>query len=292
MSGTVFRRWAVGAALLCGPLAHAAAPTSEAPASKRVSSEDSLVGVVVARYTLDLTSQQDGRLQGLEARLGERVTSGQVVARLELEPLQLEAAARQAQQQAAQAEVSRTELLLLQAQQRLKREQRIRQFTAAEVMETAETEVALAKVNVELAQARRAEAQALLDAARRNVEQARIRAPFAGRVTELYLVPGVIVGRATPILRLVSEELKLRFAVPEHLSPSVRSGTSVRVHLPALGLTLKGQVDSLAPEVDPSSRHQKAEAKLLIDAEVRERLATGLLAEVELAPAAVSKSAP
>ncbi|WP_163782876.1 efflux RND transporter periplasmic adaptor subunit [Myxococcus vastator] len=277
----------MGAALLCAPLAHA-----EAPASKHVSSEDSLVGVVVARYTLDLTSQQDGRLQGLEARLGERVTSGQVVARLELEPLQLEAAARQAQQQAAQAEVSRTELLLLQAQQRLKREQRIRQFTAAEVMETAETEVALAKVNVELAQARRAEAQALLDAARRNVEQARIRAPFAGRVTELYLVPGVIVGRATPILRLVSEELKLRFAVPEHLSPSVRSGTPVRVHLPALGLTLKGQVDSLAPEVDPSSRHQKAEAKLLIDAEVRERLATGLLAEVELAPAAVSKSAP
>lgn len=282
----------MGAALLCGPLAHAAAPASATPASTPASAVESLVGVVVARYTLDLTSQQDGRLQGLEARLGERVTSGQVVARLELEPLQLEAAARQAQLQAAQAEVSRTELLLLQAQQRLKREQSIRQFTAAESMETAETEVALAKVNVELAQARRAEAQALVDAARRNVELARIRAPFAGRVTELYLVPGVMVSRATPILRLVSEELKLRFAVPEHLSPSVRSGTVVQVHLPALGLTLKGQVDGLAPEVDPSSRHQKAEAKLLIDAEVRERLATGLLAEVELAPSAVSKSAP
>ncbi|NTX50751.1 efflux RND transporter periplasmic adaptor subunit [Myxococcus sp. CA039A] len=282
----------VGAVLLGGPLAHAEPPAEGAPASRPAFSSDSLVGVVVASYTLDLTSQQEGRLQLLKARLGERVTSGQVVAQLELEPLQLETAARQAQLQATQAEVSRTELLLLQAQQRLKREQSIRQFTAAEAVETAETEVALAKVNVELAQARGAEAKALLDSASRNLETARIRAPFAGRITELYQVPGGLVGRATPILRLVSEELKLRFAVPEHIAPTVRAGTLIQVRLPALRVTLKAQVESLAPEVDPSSRHQKAEARLLIDGAMREQLATGLLAEVELAPPPVSKRAP
>ncbi len=284
------RGLAVGAALLGAAGALAATPVQAQRSSP--SGTEPLVGVVVARHALDLTAQQDGRLQVLKVNLGDRVTSGQVLAQLELEPLQLEVAARQAQLQAAQAEVRRTELLQLQAQQRLKREQRIQAFTAAEAVETAETEVALAKVNVELAQARRAEAKAVLDAANRNLELAKLRAPFAGRVTELYQVPGVTVGRATPVLRLVSEELKLRFAVPEHVAPRLRLGAPVRVHLPALGLTLDGEVDSLAPEVDVSSRHQKAEAKLRLDGALRDRLATGLLADVELAPPPVSRQTP
>ncbi|MFP2932408.1 efflux RND transporter periplasmic adaptor subunit, partial [Pyxidicoccus sp. 3LG] len=254
--------WMVaGSALLGVPVARAA-PRTEGPAPGPVSSPGSLVGVVVSSYTLDLTAQQEGRLHGLKVRLGERVAAGQVLAQLELEPLQLALDARQANLQAAQAELSRTEVLLLQAQRRLERDARIRQFTAAEAVESAETEVALAKVNVELTRARLAEAQALLAQASRNLETARIRAPFAGRVTELYQVPGVQVGRATPILRLVSEELKLRFAVPEAVAPSVRKGQPVQARLPALGVTLTGEVDSLAPEVDPASRHQKAEARL------------------------------
>ncbi|WP_426749385.1 efflux RND transporter periplasmic adaptor subunit [Myxococcus sp. Y35] len=294
-SAKAFRRlgrWLVVAALTGAPGVGAKPPAPVAPEEGRASTSDSLVGVVVAHHSLDMTSQQSGRLQVLKVRLGERVEAGQVVAQLELEPLQLETAVRKAQLQAAQAEVSRTELLLVQAQQRLKREQSIREFTAAEAVESAETDVALAKVNVEVAQARRAEAKALLDAASRNLETAMLRAPFAGRVTELYQAPGVMVGPATAILRLVSEELRLRFAVPEHLATSVRAGTRIQVRLPALGMTLTGAVDSLAPEVDPASRHQKAEARLFLEGAQREQLATGLLAEVELVPAPVSKHTP
>jgi hypothetical protein len=56
------------------------------------------------------------------------------------------------------------------------------------------------------------------------------------------------------------------------------------VLLPALGLKLEGKVESVAPEVDAASRHQKAEAKLTIPETLRDRVAVGLLAEVTPSP--------
>jgi RND family efflux transporter MFP subunit len=254
-------------------------------------SPDALVGVVVAHQALDLSAQAEGRLQKLEVRLGERVAAGQVLAVLELEPLQIEVNARQASLQAADAELRRSEVLAHQAQQRLEREKRISHLTAAEALETAENELALAQADVELAKAHRAEAEARLAQAQRTLENARVRAPFAGRITERYQALGTLVGSSTPLFRLVSDELRLRFAVPETQAASVRVGGTVQVRLPALGVTLEGRVESLAPEVDPASRHQKAEARLLIPEPLKDRVAVGLLAEVVLGPLAEAATA-
>jgi len=242
------------------------------------------VGVVVASQALDLTAQAEGRITRLDVRLGDHVTSGQVLAVLEQEPLQLEVNARQANLKAAQAELNRFQVLQQQAQQRLQREERIREHTSTEDYETAQTELALATANVELASARCAEAQARLELAQRSLENARVRAPFTGRVTERYQSLGSMVGRTTPVLRLVSDEVRLRFAMPESQGTQVQPGTVVQVLLPALGLKLEGKVESVAPEVDAASRHQKAEAKLTIPETLRDRVAVGLLAEVTPSP--------
>lgn len=238
------------------------------------------VGVVVATQALDLTAQAEGRMTRLEVRLGDHVASGQVVAVVELEPLQLEVNARQANFQAAEAEFQRMQVLQKQAQQRLDREKRIREHTSTEAFETAQTDLALATANVELASARRAEAQARLAQAQLSLANARVRAPFAGHVTECYQPVGSMIGRGTPLIRLVSDELRLRFAVPENQTASVRPGSTVQVLLPVLGVKLEAKVERMAPEVDPSSRHQKAEARLIIPEPLRDRVAVGLLAEV------------
>jgi hypothetical protein len=74
--------------------------------------------------------------------------------------------------------------------------------------------------------------------------------------------------------------------VPERLAPGLRVGATVRVRLSAVGEELTGTVDRLSPEVDPASRHQKAEALLQVPERLKGRLSTGLLAEVFLQPEA------
>lgn len=283
--GSQWPRWlAAGWLLTWAPGAGASTPAAPAPTlpEQALEAPRPLLGVVVASQTLDIVSEVEGRLTEVRGHLGRRVEAGELLAALEVEPLKLELDARKANVRAAEATARRSELLRVQAQQRLEREERIRAFSAAEAEEAARNEVALAEADVALAQARLAEAQARLAQAERDMAHARIRAPFTGTVTEQYLTPGMRVGRATPVVRLVSEELRLRFAVPERLAPSLRTGDTVRVRLTAVGAELTGTVDRLSPEVDPASRHQKAEALLRVPEQLKGRLSTGLLAEVFL----------
>jgi membrane fusion protein, multidrug efflux system len=261
---------------------------ADAPAEARaVFSAESLVGVVVAARTLDLAPRVDGRLEVLRVRLGDRVAAHQEVATLERQPLSIELAARQAGVKAAEAEYSRSQVLLTQARQRLEREQRVREYTAAEAVETAENQVALAASDVALAQARLAQAQAQLDQVATQLEHTRVRAPFAGFVSEIFIYPGAQVGQSTPVLRIVSEELRLRVAIPASLASLARPGAVVQARLEALNLVVTGVLENVSPELDPASRHLKAEARLEVPAAHRGRIPSGLLAQVELRGSAV-----
>ncbi|WP_224247947.1 efflux RND transporter periplasmic adaptor subunit [Hyalangium gracile] len=291
MSGKLPGRWWALASLALVGLGASPVGGAEAPSGAQA---DGLVGVVVATRTLDLGPKVAGRLEDLKVRLGERVAAGQVVAQLETQTLQHEHAARQAGVKAAEADVNRNIILLTQAQQRLEREKRIKDYSAAEAVETAENQVALATADVELAKARASEAQARASEAAISLENARVRAPFAGLVSEIYLYPGTQVTQTTPVIRLVSEELRLRFAVPIAQAGLLRVGSTVSARVETLGIVLTGVVDSVSPEVDQASRLLKAEARLDIPASHRGKVPSGLLALVQLgaAPATAQNSGP
>jgi RND family efflux transporter MFP subunit len=265
--------------------------TAGAQASTLLPSQE-LVGVVMATRTLDLGPKVDGRLQELKVRLGERVAANQIVAALETDTLEFEVASRQASLKAAEAELNRSTILRLQAQQRLEREKRIKDFSAAEAVETAENAMALASADQELAKARAAEAQTRLAQAASQLENAKVRAPFAGVISEIYLYPGTQVGRSSPVVRLVSEEFRLRFAVPISQASMLRPGAPVSARLETLGLVLTGFVENISPEVDQSSRLLKAEARLEIPAAHKGRIPSGLLAVVNLSPSGSVATAP
>lgn len=242
------------------------------------------VGVLTASRVLDISPEVDGRLESINVRLGERVRAGQLLAALDLQPFQLELAGRAASVQAAEAEEQRAIVQLEQARLRVEREKRIVEYSAAEALETAEQEMALAKAALAQVRARLAEARVRHAQAARDLEQARLKALFTGIVTEVYTQPGVLVGRSTPILRLVSEELRLRFAVPEMTARHLHLGSRLRVRLETLGVELTGTVDHIAPEIDTLSRHQKMEARLDIPESLQGRIPTGAMAAVELLP--------
>ncbi len=268
--------------LLTPGLLWASAP--ESPLEARVRPASAIVGVVVASHVVDLSPQVEGRLETLKVRLGERVSAGQTLALLELQPFQLELAGRDAGVQVAEADESRALALVEQARRRMERERRILAFSAAEALETAENEVALAQADLARARGLLAEARVRQAQAARGLEQARIKALFTGIITEFYMQPGVLVSRATPILRLVSEELRLRLAVPESIAHTLRLGTRLRVRLETMNVELTAVVNHISPEIDTLSRHQKMEARLDIPESLRGRIPTGVLATVEPLP--------
>lgn len=279
-------RWTLALWLLVAGQSSATPPSPGAQVVVEGGPRELLVGVVSSSQTIDLAPLIDGRLEQVKVSLGERVQAGQLVALLEARMLQLELSMRQASQKAAEAEQARAVLRLEQAKRQFQREQSLRDLTAAEAVEKAAHEVELARVDVELAKARLAEAQAQVAIAAERVEQTRIRAPFAGTVSELYLQPGTLMSRATPVVRLVREELRLRFAIPETLATTIRAGTEVQIRIKGVPMPVQGVVERLSPELVPESRHLRAEARLDIPEALRGRIPIGSVVDVELKPAA------
>ena len=80
-------------------------------------------------------------------------------------------------------------------------------------------------------------AEAAKTAAEKALADCRIRAPFKGKVTELYVEKGVQVGALQPIASIGDmDDLSIRIAVHESEVGSLREGMVATVEIPALGL--------------------------------------------------------
>jgi RND family efflux transporter MFP subunit len=141
-------------------------------------------GYVVARTKASVSSKVPGRLAFLGVEEGDRVEAGSVIARLEA--AEYEAAVRQAAAAVLAAEATREEAraALRQAERAFTRARALAadSLIATQTREDAETGLEVAQARLGAATARvEAERQALA-AARANLENTRVRAPFTGSV--------------------------------------------------------------------------------------------------------------
>jgi multidrug efflux pump subunit AcrA (membrane-fusion protein) len=146
----------------------------------------------------------------------------------------------------------------------------------------AELEVHLAEHAVEITKATIAREEANIAQLEEKLANATIRAPSAGIVGACYLEPGATVGRGTPIVRLISVELWVRFAVEEQDVARIEVGAPVTVALDALGSKVTGTIEHLAPEVDPALGLMIVEAELESDDQSTAKLKPGMVARVYL----------
>jgi RND family efflux transporter MFP subunit len=101
-----------------------------------------------------------------------------------------------------------------------------------------------------LAAARVAEERAKL-----NLEHTEIRAPFAGVVQGLVVVPGEIVSVGAPICSIFdNKSLEAAVNVLEADLGNLSLGRPVLLAVPATGDTLKARVDVISPQLDEASR--------------------------------------
>lgn len=179
-------------------------------------------GIVTAIDATHLAFETNGTVATVEVDLGDKVERGQVLARLDPEPLELavgDAAAAVAEARAFR-ELARATLS--------------RYLEAAAAV--AQQEIDRARAERDSGESQYAAAQARLKLARRHLRLSVMRAPFRGAVSSRTVDPAQHVAAGETVFELDSEESGLRVEVemPETLIHRVRQGDPVRVKFPSL----------------------------------------------------------
>ncbi|MBA49720.1 MAG: efflux transporter periplasmic adaptor subunit [Paracoccus sp.] len=202
-----------------------------------------LSGTIEARNSVDLGFRQAGRVVEVLVREGDRVTRGEVLARLD--SAQQDQALKLAQAGLASAEAGRA-----QAQQASDRAAAMlsRGVGTRAARDSAVQALSEAEGMVESAQSR-------VEQARRAVEDTQLLAPDDAVVTQRDLAPGQIVGMAQPVLSLAAlDGMEAVFGVADQ--PMLREAMGRPVRLRALDVerpAMTGIVSEIAPLVDPAS---------------------------------------
>jgi RND family efflux transporter MFP subunit len=114
------------------------------------------------------------------------------------------------------------------------------------------------------AKAQRDQAKAQLDATEKQLRDARLVAPFNGRVEERFIQSGELINPGMPVVRLVNtERVRVIAGVPENYSGQIREGSDALVNFRALNLRdLSSKVSFAANVIDGATRTFLVEIEL------------------------------
>lgn len=182
-----------------------------------------------ARERIDLVPKQAGVVMQIMVEEGDRVQAGQVLARLDDEEWRLQAEQSDARATAAREAANRASRL---QEMDLVSEQEVERLVSE--ARVAEAEVGLARLRV---------------------ENASLRAPFAGTVTHRYIERGQQVNTTNPAFGLADlDRLEALVAIPEREASRVVVGQVVRILLQeGAEPVANGSVERIRPVVDAAS---------------------------------------
>jgi RND family efflux transporter MFP subunit len=263
---------------------------SDAPGARGAPVQD-LLGVVVARYVVEVAARAEGRVTAIAVQLGDRVERGATVASLDDRSLRDELAAARAALRALAADRDKTESQLAEAREKKLRDEKVSHVLSDEELARVRYEEKYAESQLQITEARLDEQQAKVAVLERSLEETQVRAPFGGSIAARYVSPGAMVNPGTPLVRLVSSgDALVRFAIPEALGPQVRVGMPVTVDVD--GAALSGTVEKLAPEVDAASRMVVAEARVVVPDGHPDMALAGRVARVHVGAALAGEGQP
>jgi RND family efflux transporter MFP subunit len=234
------------------------------------------VGTVRAAQTSQLASQLMGNIVAVEAREGQRVQGGQVLALIDDSQPRAALAQATAAELAAQKELSATESEYALAAVTLKRYQQLfeKQTVSPQEFDQVKTRYQSAEARRDMAQAALAQAGAALTQARTLLGYAQIRAPFAGVITERRVDSGTLASPGMLIFTLEdTRNYRLEVTVDESDLQLVHIGQSTPANIDALRTTeITGKVVEIVPAADPGSRSFLVKIELSKDSHLRSGL--------------------
>lgn len=202
-----------------------------------------LAGVVKAGTSSNVAFEIKGQIVELKAKVGDVVKDGQLLARLDPKPFELEV--RKAQLTLDQANAS-----LVDAQQKYTQTKKLwdKRFatrtafdTATATLRNAQAQVGIAKSQLELRQ--------------RDLAETRLLAPFSGAISDrkVEVFEEITAGQVIFAIQ-TRQENKVEVSVPGRLIRRVRVGQDVEVRFPAFKeLKAEGIVTEVSPQAGEAS---------------------------------------
>lgn len=214
---------------------------------------------------VELHAQQPGRVAQVSVTEADQVRQGDILMALENG---IQAARVQVAEAAAtgSASIQRGEVLLEQAQSRLKRIERAASRGGAPKWEVAEARLAVRAANAELTGAKEQAVanQARLQLERAGLEQYLVRAPFDAEVLEVGASVGTLADGRTPLLVLADRnDVEIITFLPAALAFSLEIGTSFQATLSApVSRDTFATLAAIDPRIEPASGTVRAVFRL------------------------------
>jgi membrane fusion protein (multidrug efflux system) len=194
-------------------------------------------GDVVPEYMNQISSETGGRLMKLLVKEGDQVSAGQLLASVDMEPLQ---------KQLIELETSLTLATDLYERQKRLWEQKI--GSEVQYLQAENTKVRLEKS---------------MESLQSQLNKANIYAPISGVIDQLNYKQGDVAPPGMPIMRLINTRvLKVSAEAPERFVGTVDKGDRVKVRIPALNLEQDARISLVGKVVHPSNRTFKIETTL------------------------------
>jgi RND family efflux transporter MFP subunit len=226
------------------------------------------VGIVQARYETDLAFRVGGKIVSRRVSVGDRVSAGDVIARLDPRDLQLQVESAEAELAAATSNQS-------QAAADLKRYSTLKERGFATIADFDRKQTANDEAESRLARAKRA-----LNLVRNQLDYAELKANADGVITATLAEPGQVVAVGQAVARLAHHgEKEAVVALPETWLNDVRAAKATVRLWSDSGRSFQARLRELAPQADPATRTYAARFTIL-DAD--DSVAFGMTATVVL----------
>jgi RND family efflux transporter MFP subunit len=241
-----------------------------------------VVGNLVGAATVEAGPQMAGRLEAVHVRLGDPVTKGQRLAKIEDRELIEQLRQAEASQQVAAAAIRQREADLRLAQTNLDRSKNLfeRQLIPKQTFDDTDARQQAAAAQLDLARAQYAQNEARIEELKINLANTVITSPVSGFVGRRTLDPGAWITPSTPFLSVVDIGIvRLVANIVERDLRKVQTGMRADVVVDAFpNEKFVGRIAHLAPVLDPATR--TAEIEVEID-NPKFRLKPGMYARVE-----------
>ena len=226
-----------------------------------------VIGRLVPRRNSIVAARIDGPVGRVPADVGDRVMLGEVLAEIDPARLAADVAYRRAELQQAEANVTAAQAGLDLARQELQRVAGLRgsaAFSQAR-FDDASQQVLRDEGLLAVAQAQVTRAGVSLQQAELDLEDAQIRAPFPGVVSERHVDLGEYLQAGDPVVSLINDEdLEIEASVPYDRLSGLHPGITVTARLDN-GSYAEALVRALVPVEDPLSRTRRVRFTPIFD---------------------------
>jgi membrane fusion protein, multidrug efflux system len=225
-----------------------------------------VVGNLIGQQTVDVVPRTGGRLVSVNVRLGDRVSRGQLLGKIEDREIVEQVKQAEASLQVAMATIRQREADLKFAEINLERSRNLfeRQLLPRQSLDDADARYSSAFAQLDLSRAQLQQTQARLDELKINLVNTEIRSPVNGFVSQRNFDVGAWVSTNAPVASVVDiSSVRLVANVVERDLRLVDAGDHAVVEVDAFpGEQFTGKIARVSPILDPQTRTAEMEIEV------------------------------